>query len=88
MENTKHEILILSGKRGVGKSSIAVAFVALAVYAGLYKYLEIGDCSKATGKLLGSNLLGFAPKQLLAAKNEVQAGYTRKTLSNEKQICT
>jgi hypothetical protein len=46
------------------------------------------DCSKATGKLLGSNLLGFVPKQPLAGKNESQAGYILKTLSHEKLTYT
>ena len=43
----------------------------------------LGDCSKATGKLLGPNLLCFTPKQLIAAKNERHARHIRKTLSKE-----
>jgi hypothetical protein len=50
---------------------------------GVAKSMKNRDYSKVTGKLW-LNLLGSVPKQPLAAKNESQAGYIRKTLSDEK----
>ena len=62
MENTKHEILILSGKGGVGKSSVAVNLaVWLSMQGKKTGLLDIDIHGPSIPKLLnleGSNLQG------------------------------